>query len=275
MDQCTHPLVTGLRHAGTLSPYFDMPVIAPESGGWTRATDLFLSDDRRLRDLVMAYGREAWGTYNNHVASSAFIIAYLTRLIYPVIGQYVLHRRVPNVRLNNLAFHRTNGRIDSTAIITPTFATLPGDPAASHPDAVTVTDGDALYARFKEWVFAANVEPVITALHRAARASVKISQNAVAASCAQAFHRLYPLVTDPAAVVRYAGAFFEDPASLVYRQVSMEVIESGEKRGLFGRRAGCCLVWRTVRTDDYCSNCILRPREQQTQQFQEMLEEAR
>jgi hypothetical protein len=271
MDRHGLPLITGLRCAGTLSPYFDMAVMDSEFGQWTRATDLFLGDDQRLRDLVMTYGREALGTENNHVAGSAFIIAYLTRLIYPVIAQYVLHRRVLNVRLENLAFHRTNDRIDSTAIITPAFAALPGDPDVSHPDAVKVEDGDALYARFKEWVFTANAELVITALHRATHASVKVSQNAVAAACAQAFHLLYPLVEDPDLVVRDASTLFEDPSSLVYRQVGMEVIEYRGKRGFFARRGGCCLVWRTSRADGYCSNCILRPREQQTQHFQEMV----
>ena len=62
-------------------------------------------DDDRLRDLVIGYGRDRWGTDNCHVAGSAFLIAYLTRLIWPVAAQYVLERRVPDVRLANLAFH--------------------------------------------------------------------------------------------------------------------------------------------------------------------------
>jgi hypothetical protein len=275
MDGPEHPLIASLRRAGTVSPYFDMPMVGVETEGLVKATDLYLGDDEHLRDLVLTYGREAWGTTNNHVAGSAFIIAYLTRLVYPVIGQYVLRRRVPNVSLDNLSFRFASGRINATLLNQPFFAVLPDDPEAEHVNAVKVTDERALYQLLKEWVFDSNAELVIGALHRAARASIRVSQNATAASCAQAFHHLYPLVEDPNRVLRDARTFFEDPTSLVYQQVSMEVMEHGGKRGFFARRAGCCLVWRTRRSNGYCSNCILQPREQQDQQFREMLDGVR
>jgi hypothetical protein len=275
MGRPEHPLIESLRSAGTFSPYFDMPVVGAETEGLIKAADLYLGDDERLRHLVMTYGREAWRTTNNHVAGSAFIIAYLTRLVYPVIGQYVLLRRVPKVSLDNLSFHFASGRINATMLNQPFFAVLPDDPDAEHSNALMVTNKTALYQLLREWLFKSNVELVIGALHRAARASVKVSQNAAAASCAQAFHRLYPLVEDPDRVLRDAKTFFEDPDSLVYQQVSMEVMEHGGKRGFFARRAGCCLVWRTRRSNGYCSNCILQPREQQDQQFREMLDGVR
>jgi hypothetical protein len=264
-----HPLIESLRSAGTFSSYFDMPVVGAETEGLVKAADLYLRDDERLRHLVMTYGREAWGTANNHVAGSAFIIAYLTRLVHPVIGEYVLQRRAPKVSLDNLSFRFASDRINATMLNQPLFAALPNDPNAEHVNAVKVTDEMALYQLLKEWMFESNAELVIGALHRAARANVKVSQNAAAASCAQAFHRLYPLVEDPDRVLRDAKTFFEDPTSLVYQQVSMEVMEHGGKRELFARHAGCCLVWRTRRSNGYCSNCTLQPREQQDQQFQE------
>jgi hypothetical protein len=272
MDGPEHPLIASLHRAGTFSPYFDMPVVGTETEGLIKAADLYLGDDERLRHLVMTYGREAWGTTNNHVAGSAFIIAYLTRLVYPVIGQYVLQRRVPKVSLDNLFFGFAAGRINATILDQPFFAVLPGDPAADHTSAVKVSDETALYRLLKEWLFESNAELVIAALHRAARASVKVSQNAAAASCAQAFHHLYPVVEDPDRVLRDAKTFFEDSTSLVYQQMSMEVMEHKGKRGFFARRAGCCLVWRTRSSNGYCSNCILQPREQQDQQFREMLD---
>ena len=67
----------------------------------------------------MAHGENYWGSTNHHVAGSAFIIAYLTRLVWPVIGQYALERRVPNVL-------------------------LPDDPIVTHSDAVVVKDEAAL-----------------------------------------------------------------------------------------------------------------------------------
>ena len=272
MTTAGHPLVLSLREAGELDPYFDMAVSDVNETGWSPATALFQAGDASLRELVMSYGYARWGTANNHVAASAFIIAYLTRLIYPMVGQYVLRRSVPKVTLENLAFHHTDGRIDATGLRHPQFAVLPNDPAAGHSDAEILHSETDLYRQLKDWAFKSNVEIVIAALRRSVPASVKVSQDGVAASCAQALHRLYNHVEDKGLVLRDAENFFGDPSSLIYRQVSMEVIEHEEKSGFFARRAGCCLVWRTRGDNAYCSNCILRPREEQTRQFREMLE---
>ena len=272
MATAGHPLIRSLREAGKLDPYLDMPVSDVNETGWTPAIALFQAGDTSLRELVMSYGYARWGTDNNHVAASAFIIAYLTRFIYPMVGQYVLGRRVPKVTLENLAFHRTDGRIDATGLRQPQFAVLPDDPAAGHPDAEVLHSETDLYRQLKDWAFKSNVEIVIAALRRSVPASVKVSQNAVAASCGQVLHRLYNRVEDKSRVIRAAETLFGDPSSLIYGQVSMEVIEHEGKSGFFARRAGCCLVWRTRRDNGYCSNCILQPKEEQTRQFKEMLE---
>ena len=266
-----HPLAESMARLGRISPYFQMPIRDPAEGGWMGADELFLADDARLRDLVMAFGESFWGSSNRHVAGSAFIIAYLTRLIWPVIGQYVLERRVPDVSLSNLAFHRTNGsldsQIDATALTHPYFALLPDDPSVTHSDAVVVEDEAALYIKLKQWLFDENLAKVIEALNGAAQASIKISQNAVAAACAQAFHRLYPVVKNPDVMVRQAFTLFNDQTSPVFRQVTMEVFQHQDKCGFFARRRGCCLAWRTERANGYCSNCILVPKEEQDRFF--------
>jgi hypothetical protein len=272
MDRARHPLFQSLGEAGALDPYFDMPLRDPAQSGWSEAKDLMQSDDARLRELVMTYGYERWGTTNNHVASSAFIIAYLTRTLYPIVGQYVLRRRVPKVTLENLVFHRSGRRIDATGLNQPLFAVLSDDPAANHSDAEVLNSERELYLKLQEWAFKSNVDLVIEALHRSVPASLKVCENAVAASCAQAFHKLYFLVEDQETIVRDASTFFEDENSPLYRQVSVEVMEHQGRAGLFARRAGCCLVWRTREANGYCSNCILRPKHEQTRQFQEMLE---
>ena len=104
-----HPLAESMARLGQINPSFNMPIKNPAVDGWISADDLFLTDDVRLRELVTTYGAWHWGSTNRHVVGSAFIIAYLTRLVWPVIGQYVLEGRVPNVSLPNLAFHRTAG----------------------------------------------------------------------------------------------------------------------------------------------------------------------
>lgn len=258
-----------MQRAGLISPYFELPVRESGQHGWVGASELFFTNDRNLHDMVSSCGWNSWGTNNSHVAGSAFMIAYLNRLVWPVIGQYVLERRVPHVSLDNLAFHRVAGGIDATGLNQPSFALLPDDPCASHPDAEVASDLLSLYEKLKEWMFDANLSMVIPALNRAAKASIKVSHNAVAYACAQAFHRLYPVVKDPDLLVREANRFFDDHSSMVYQQLTMEVFEHQRKLAFLARRRGCCLVWRTERANGYCSNCILVPREEQDRLFRQ------
>ena len=271
MTNGEHPLVDSLRRLGSLDREYDLPVRDAEQEGWITAASLFQDDDQRLRDFVVGYGRDFVDTDNRHLAASAFIIAYLTRLTYPLISQYVLERRVIDVSLGNLEFHTNGRRFDGTALASPRFAALPDDPDAAHPDTEIVPDASALYARLKERLFDSNLDLVIPSLRRAALASEKVSWNAVAASCAQVFYRLYGSTEDTESIVRHAEAFFGDTSSPVYGQVRMDLIEHQGKKGYFARRAGCCLFWRVRDEDVYCSDCILISEEEQTARFKQFL----
>ena len=270
--QTGHPMIDSMRRAGALSNFFDFPIRDRGQEGWIDAVALFQGDHQLLRNLVFAHGRKEWATDNCHVAGSAFIIPYLTRVTWPLISQYVLERRVLNVTLDNLALRINGENIVGTALNSPTFAALPDDPASCHPDAQVVPDAAALYDRLKESLFDANLNMVIPSLRLAAQASLKVSWNAVAASIGQAFNRLYEVTEEPESVVGVAGAFFGEPSSPLYRQVNMEVFAHKEKKGFFTRRSGCCLWWKAQKSNDYCSNCILLSREEQDQHFREILE---
>jgi len=267
-----HPLVDSLRRVGELGAEYDLPTRDPGQEGWIKAQSLFQDDDQRLRNFVSAYGRDFVDTDNRHLAASAFTIAYLTRLTYPLISQYVLERRVIDISLSNLEFHTDGQRFNGTALASPRFAALPDDPAAGHPDAEIVPVDAALYARLKKQLFDYNFDIVIPSLRRAAQASIKVSWNAVAASCAQVFYWLYELTEDTESIVRHAEAFFGDPSSPVYDEVRMELVAHQGKNGYFARRAGCCLFWRIRDEDVYCSGCILLSDEEQTIRFKQLLE---
>ena len=151
------------------------------------------------------------------------------------------------------------------------FAALPNDPASDHPDAILAAGRSALYEQMKDWLFRDNLELVIPDLQRAAGASPRVSWNAVAAAFSQALNRLYAVAGRPAEVVAAAETIFPDPESPICGQLTMEEFESQGRTGFFSRRRGCCLWWRSPRANDYCSNCILLPRQEQDRRFGEML----
>jgi ferric iron reductase protein FhuF len=267
-----HPLVDGLRRAGSISPYFNLPIRDPQQEDWISGEDLFLGNDQRLRNLVRTYGQAFWGSSNSHVAGSAFIIAYLTRLVWPVIGQWVREGQVPDVTLGNIVFHQQGEGIDATAMAHPTFATVVGSSHTGHPDGTTIADSDALYSQLKQWLVVDNLDLVVTSLHRAAGASVKISWNAAAYACAQAFHHLFPVSESRETLATHAGKIFDDSSSPLHGQLTMEVVSHRGQSGFFARRRGCCLAWRAPRANGYCANCILTPKEHQDRGFREMIE---
>ena len=272
---CRHPLAESMARAQELGGFFALPQCQPGDPGWTGARELFEGDDARLESLVRTYGLRAWESSNRHVAGSAFLVAYLSRIVFPLVGQYVLAGRAPNVSLDNLSFHWNGPAIDATGMNRLAFAALPDDPMADHADAIVVADGDALYSRLKDWLFEGNLQIVISCLQRAAGASGKVSWNAVAAAFSQALNRLYAVAGEPRRVVQAAQVFLEDPSSPIHGQLTMEEFEHLGRKGYYSRRRGCCLWWRSPRSNDYCSNCILLPREQQDERFREMLEGVR
>nr|MBC8279393.1 hypothetical protein [Chloroflexota bacterium] len=169
----SHPLVGSLRKTAELGEEYDLPIRTAGEEGWLGATALFQEDDQRLADIVAGYGRGFLGTDNRHLAASAFTIAYLTRLVFPLLSQYILNRLVIDVSLNNLEFHSNGQRFDGTALGRPRFAVLPDDPAAGHPDAEVLTNEKALYNKLNERLFSENFNLVIPSLRRAAGASAK------------------------------------------------------------------------------------------------------
>ena len=267
-----HPLVKGMDRMKEISPYFQLPVNGTNGDGWVSAHDLFHKDDDRLKNMVRNYGVEHWNSSNPHVAGSAFLIAYLTRLVWPVIGQYVLEHRVPDVSLKNLVFHISNesetSYIYGTAMVHPHFAALKDDIDIHHEHAIQIIDYSSLFTVLKGWLFDENLSQVIDSLNRACRASIQISKNAVASACGQAFRHLYPVVDDPGTLVQMAQELFSDESTIVFGQVTMEVINIETRSGLFARRLGCCLAWRTDRLNGYCSNCILVPKNEQDRLFE-------
>jgi ferric iron reductase protein FhuF len=267
-----HPLTESMASAGTLGAFFAIPQGQAGEGSWTRARDLFQGDDRRLSELVATYGLRAWESSNRHVAASAFLVAYLSRVVFPLVGQYVLAGRAPDVSLDNLAFHWNGPAIDATGLERLRFAALDGDPAAAHPDAIVVSDSRTLYTQLKQWLFRDNLDLVIPDLQRSAGASAKVSWNAVAAAFSQALNRLYTTGGMRERVVREAETFFSDADSPIYGQLTMEEFRRQGRTGFFSRRRGCCLWWRSPRANDYCSNCILLPQQEQDRRFGEMLD---
>ncbi|WP_338673746.1 (2Fe-2S)-binding protein [Streptomyces sp. SCSIO 30461] len=124
----------------------------PRDGGWVTAADLaaggpaldaFLAWDNAqvLRD----YGRQA----RPDVVAGFGLHRYAWPACLLITVPWFLHRRVPRVPVEDVAFQRGLGRM--TARVRE-FACLPVDPAATHPGARVVADEEALRTEVRDAV---------------------------------------------------------------------------------------------------------------------------
>ncbi|MFJ1597512.1 (2Fe-2S)-binding protein [Streptomyces sp. NPDC088261] len=226
----------------------------PHDGGWVSAAglaaggaalDTFLGWDEA--QILRDYGRPA----RPDVVASFALHRYAWPACLLVTLPWFLHRRVPRVPVADVAFQRVRGRM---AVRTGSFACLPDDPAAGHPDARVVPDEEALRGEVRAAV-AEHLGPVLEGfaprMRRGRRALWGMATDEIVEGLWYVAHLLgeehramaelellLPGTTGP-----YVGAagFREltgpDGAALATRD-----------------RASCCLYY-TLRPDDTCVTC--------------------
>ncbi|MEU1281301.1 (2Fe-2S)-binding protein [Streptomyces sp. NPDC005805] len=226
----------------------------PEGAGWVRADELaaggealdtFLAwdDAQVLRD----YGQQA----RPDVTASFGLHRYAWPACLLVTVPWFLHRRVPRVPPEQVAFQRTLGRM---SVRIDTFSCLPGDPAAELPGARVVPDEEALRAEVRASV-AEHLGPVLEGfgprMRRRGRALWGMATDEIVEGLWYVAHLLGEerrAVTElelllPGATKPYVG-------TAGFRELTGPDGEALPTRD----RASCCLFY-TLRPEDTCATC--------------------
>ncbi|MEN8652660.1 (2Fe-2S)-binding protein [Streptomyces sp. 21So2-11] len=226
----------------------------PSGAGWVGAKDLaaggaaldaFLAWDNAqvLRD----YGQQA----RPDVIASFGLHRYAWPACLLITVPWFLHRRVPRVPVEDVAFHRALGRM---TVRVREFACLPDDPAACLPGARVVPDEEALRAEVRASV-AEHLGPVLDGfgprMRRGKRALWGMATDEIVEGLWYIAHLvgeerramselelLLPGTTKP-----YAG-------TAGFRELTGPNGESLPTRD----RASCCLFY-TLRPEDTCVTC--------------------
>ncbi|MFI9584692.1 (2Fe-2S)-binding protein [Streptomyces sp. NPDC052236] len=226
----------------------------PANGGWVRAGDLaaggpaldtFLAWDNAqvLRD----YGQQA----RPDVIASFGLHRYAWPACLLITVPWFLHRRVPRVPIEGVAFRRARGEL---AVRVTDFACLPDDPAARLPGARVVADEEALRGEVRAAV-AEHLGPVLDSfgprMRRGKRALWGMATDEIVEGlwyiarmlgeeprAMAELERLLPGTTKP-----YVG-------TAGFRELSGPKGESLPTRD----RASCCLFY-TLRPQDTCVTC--------------------
>ena len=115
----------------------------PGEPGWTPATQLALDDDL-LGGLLQRTGR-GYGTEDRLVEGSFFLKYYLWRVVGSAVAAFLLDRRMPDLDAENLALRfDEKGYAAGLAYVGGSFAALPRDRDAAHPDAHLLSEDELL-----------------------------------------------------------------------------------------------------------------------------------
>ncbi|MFD3438698.1 (2Fe-2S)-binding protein [Streptomyces sp. NPDC058685] len=227
---------------------------SPVGGGWVGASDLahggpaldaFLAWDNAqvLRD----YGQQA----RPDVIASFGLHRYAWPACLLITVPWFLHRRVPRVPPEHVAFQRVLGHM---TVRVSEFACLPGDPAAALPGARVVADEEALRDEVRAAV-AEHLGPVLDGFGPRMRRGKRA---------------LWGMVTDEVVESLWyiAGLFGEEQRAMT----ELDLLLPGTTKPYVGTpgfrvltgpageelptrdRASCCLFY-TLRPEDTCGTC--------------------
>jgi hypothetical protein len=236
--------ITEVRDAGDL----------PRGGGWVRAAELagggaaldaFLAwDDEQVR---RDYGERA----RPDVVASFGLHRYAWSACLLVTLPWFLHRRVPRVPVESVAYDRASGRL---AVCAREFSCLPGDPAAALPGARVVEGEEALRAAVREAV-AEHLGPVLDGfrphMRRGPRALWGMATDEITEGLWYVGHLLGEERRAMAeAELLLPGSVAPFPQGAAFRELSGPGGETYSTRD----RASCCMFY-TLRPEDTCVTC--------------------
>ncbi|MDW4908381.1 (2Fe-2S)-binding protein [Streptomyces sp. ADMS] len=226
----------------------------PRGDGWVRAAGLAAGDgdlDSFLRwddeQVLREYGEPG----RPDVVAGFGLHRYAWTACLLITVPWFLHRRVPRLPVEDVSYHRADGRF---GIRPGVFACLPDDPAANRPGARVVGDEEALRGEVRA-ALTEHLEPLLGGfgprMRRRGRA-------------------LWAVVTDDAVEgLHYIGQAIGE-ADRAQRE--LELLLPGSTRPFVGSagfreltgpggaalptrdRASCCFFY-TIRPDEMCDNC--------------------
>jgi ferric iron reductase protein FhuF len=232
----------------------------PEGDGWIRATRFTGGDDDLYANILEGKGVTR-GSTDTKLIASFFLHTYLWAYVGAGLGCFLVDRRVPELSPEQVAIHfNQQFTADNVALLSPTFACLPDDPAATHPDAVVLPCEEALRDRYREQLLA-HMEPIIEWLTGYTTLSRRAMWLIVADRTATAIVWLYEQLSLPSQSAAEVEALLQQPGTPLVGRTRIEHYEWQGNRDWFLARAGCCLAYR-LPTNYYCDSCpVLSPAE--------------
>ncbi|MDX2543472.1 (2Fe-2S)-binding protein [Streptomyces sp. WI04-05B] len=226
----------------------------PRGAGWVRAAglaagdgdlDSFLDwdDEQVLRDYG-ARGRP-------DVVAGFGLHRYAWTACLLITVPWFLHRRVPRLPVEDVSYHRTEGRF---SVRTGTFACLPDDPAAVLPGARPAGDEEALRGEVRA-ALAEHLEPLLGGFGPRMRRRGRALWSVVTDDVVEGLHYIGQVVGEPDRARRELELLLPGSTRPFVGSAGFREVTGPDGAALSVRdRASCCFFY-TIRPDDMCDNC--------------------
>lgn len=226
----------------------------PRGAGWVRAAglaagdgdlDSFLAwdDEQVLRD----YGERG----RPDVVAGFGLHRYAWTACLLITVPWFLHRRVPRLPVENVSYHRTDGRF---SVRTGAFACLPGDPAATLPGARVVGDEEALRGEVRA-ALTEHLEPVLGGFGPRMRRRGRTLWAGLTDDVVEGLHHIGQVVGEGDRAQRELELLLPGSTRPFVGSAGFREVTGPDGAALLIRdRAGCCFFY-TIRPAEMCDNC--------------------
>ncbi|MET9858051.1 (2Fe-2S)-binding protein [Streptomyces smyrnaeus] len=226
----------------------------PEGPGWVRASalaaggdalDAFLAWD--AEQIVRDYGQPG----RPDVVASFGLHRYAWPVCLLITIPWFLHRRVPRLPVEAVAFQRSLGRL---AVRVEEFACLPDDPAAAAPGARVVPGEEALRAEVRDAV-AVHLAPVLEGFRPRMRRGSRALWGMATDEITEGLWYLGHLLGEEPRAMAEAELLLPGSMKPFAQGAGFRRLTGPDGSALTTRdRASCCLFY-TLRPEDTCVTC--------------------
>ncbi|MEE1926844.1 (2Fe-2S)-binding protein [Streptomyces sp. TRM 70351] len=256
--QAKSPLTPAYERLAGLLPGLGITEVGdgrlPAGDGWVGSAEL--AGGGSALDAFLAWdGEQVERDYGTRARPDVIASFGLHRYAWPatllITVPWFLHRRVPRLPVDAVAFHRATGRL---AVRTGSFACLPGDPAAARPGARVVPDEEALRAEVRDAV-AEHLAPVLDGFRPRMRRGPRALWGVASDEITEGLWYVGQLLGEEERAVEEAGLLLPGSASPYPRGAGFRELTAPDGTRLATRdRASCCLFY-TLRPQDTCVTC--------------------
>lgn len=267
-----HPLAATLARVSAASEAdggmdFSARLGVPDGPGWMTVAD-FAGDPGLLGEIMAQIGR-GFGTEDRAFLGTTLLRSYLWRMLTPAIAVLLAERRLPDLRVANVALSfGEDGYATGLAFVGPRLFVLPDDPDAGHPDAVVLASEDDLLRFMRDALAETHLPVMISALgDLRVRRGTRVLWRAGADVCAEAFMFVGRDLGREAVGMGSAEKLLSVPSPL-YAPINYRVLEYPGGSEATCVRNTCCLYYKLG--NRACFTC---PRTSDEERIRRLLQE--